>query len=490
MPLLADVGVVGGGPAGAAAARLLASWGHAVVVLSRPTRQVALAESLPPSCIKLFDELGVRAAVDRAGFVRATGNTVQWADHDRRVEMFEPGALGYQVARDRFDALLLDAAQAEGAAVNREASVRDVSREGDLWRLTFDHGAGSEVLRVRWVLDCSGRAGVLGRAWRETQSAARTIAVVGMWDRPDRWSLEDDTHTFVESYANGWAWSVPVSTHRRFVTVMVDPQVTALTGRAEMQAAYDNELRRTIALRSLVSGAMRGGAAWACDATPYSSSSVFDDGLLLVGDAASFVDPLSSFGVKKALASAWLASVVVHTALTDSATVSSALQLFADRERSMYEGLRRGSAALSREAAGAHATPFWSSRADAELDGGGDEWDVGELRADVRVREAFETIKARPTLKLRLRPAVRMIRRAMVRDRRVVLEDHLAAPTSPHGVRYCRNIDLVLLTRLAPQFDQVPDLYEAYNRAAPPAPLPDFLGALSALVGRGVLDFV
>jgi hypothetical protein len=271
---------------------------------------------------------------------------------------------------------------------------------------------------------------------------------------------------------------------------MVDPQVTALTGRAEMQAAYDNELRRTSALRSLVGGATRAGAAWACDATPYSATSVYDDGLLLVGDAASFVDPLSSFGVKKALASAWLASVVVHTALTDTSAVSSALQLFADRERLMYDGLRRGSAVLSREAAGAHDTPFWSARADADLAADGDEWDVGELRADFRVREAFEALKARPAIQLRLRPAVRMIRRAIVRGRRVVLEDHLTAPTSPRGIRYCRNVDLVVLTQLAPRFDQVPDLYEAYNRAAPPAPLPDFLGALSALVGRGMLELV
>ena len=67
MPLLADVAVIGGGPAGSAAARLLASWGHSVVLASRPARQPALAESLPPSCTKLFDEIGVRAAIDRAG---------------------------------------------------------------------------------------------------------------------------------------------------------------------------------------------------------------------------------------------------------------------------------------------------------------------------------------------------------------------------------------------------------------------------------------
>ncbi|MGH7616699.1 MAG: FAD-dependent monooxygenase, partial [Gemmatimonadaceae bacterium] len=99
MPLVTDVAVIGGGPAGSAAARLLASWGHSVVLASRPPRQRALAESLPPSCTKLFDEIGVRGAIDRASFMRATGNTVQWAGRDLRVEAFDFGLLGYQVAR-------------------------------------------------------------------------------------------------------------------------------------------------------------------------------------------------------------------------------------------------------------------------------------------------------------------------------------------------------------------------------------------------------
>jgi len=48
----------------------------------------------------------------------------------------------------------------------------------------------------------------------------------------------------------------------------------------------------------------------------------------------------------------------------------------------------------------------------------------------------------------------------------------------------------VKIVALAPEYDQVPELFAAYNRAAPPAPLPDFLGALSVLVGKGMLDLV
>jgi len=306
-----DVAVLGAGPSGAAAARLLAMWGHSVIVLGRAPRHPPLAESLPPSCAKLFDEMGVRHLVDNAGFVRATGNTVYWADRERRVEMFEPGQRGYQVSRDAFDAVLVDAAEAAGATVHRDAAVRGVSRTGsDLWTAAYDSATGSGECHARWVLDCTGRAGVIARrGWRRPEQGARTIAVIGVWDSAAPWPVENESHTVVESYDGGWAWSVPVSATRRYVTVMLDPSVTAVPGRAQLADAYRTELDRTGTMRELVERAALVEGPWGADASPYSAERVHDEQILLVGDAASFVDPLSSFGVKKALASAWLASV-------------------------------------------------------------------------------------------------------------------------------------------------------------------------------------
>src|SRR5215470_12119827 len=109
-----DVAILGGGPAGSAAARLLASHGHRVAVLTRTPTRPTLAESLPPSVGKLLDRIGVRSAVDAADFVRATGNTVWWGTDELRVESFGAGSLGWQVRRDRFDTVLL--AEAERAS--------------------------------------------------------------------------------------------------------------------------------------------------------------------------------------------------------------------------------------------------------------------------------------------------------------------------------------------------------------------------------------
>src|SRR5688500_16716290 len=94
---LADVVVVGGGQAGASAARLLASWGHSVVILTREPRRSPLGESLPPSVRKLFGLLEIQGDVDLAGFYPTSGNTVWWGDGSVRSETFAGGATGYQV---------------------------------------------------------------------------------------------------------------------------------------------------------------------------------------------------------------------------------------------------------------------------------------------------------------------------------------------------------------------------------------------------------
>ena len=484
-----DVTVIGGGPAGAAAARQLAAFGRSLVLLARPASRRALAESLPPSCTKLFDKLGVRLAVDGAGFLRATGNTVHWGAGGERVEPFAPGALGYQVARDAFDALLVQTARDAGAVVDHDAVVRRVERDNDGWAVWYDSSTGSRSIRTRCVLDCSGRAGVVARdGWRRASAGARTMAVVGIWERDDGWSalVPDETHTIVESYAGGWAWSVPISATRRYFTVMIDPELTRLPGRQQLADAYAVEIGRTERISALTDGARPCEEPWARDASPYTADQFGDMGLLLVGDAASFVDPLSSFGVKKALASAWLAAVVANTWFLDASAGRAALDLFNRRERDMYDHLQRQASAMARSAATAHASEFWVERADdpGVMEG---ELDVGSLRTDPRVLAAFEELKRRPTVQLRAAAMLRVVPRAVVRGDRVALEDHLATPALSAGVRYARSVDLVLLKDIAQAHDQVPDMFDSYNRRAPAASLPDFLGALSTLIGLEML---
>ena len=492
-----DVAVIGGGPAGAAAARLLATHGHSVVVLTRTPARPPVAESVAPSVGKLLDRIGVRGVMDAAGFVRATGNTVWWADREPRVESFGAGSLGWQVRRDAFDRVLLDEARQGGATIVQRALVREVSRASDGTSVVhYDARGRTRSLAARWVLDCTGRAGLLARReWRRPDAAGRTLALLGVWERRGGWNtVPDETHTLVESYEEGWAWSVPVSRNRRYVTVMVDPAITPIRrdhSADTLEGVYRAELAKATRLNDLVQygppHARLVSSVFARDASGYDATRFGEPGLLLVGDAASFVDPLSSYGIKKALSSAWLASVVVHTALVDESMQSAAVTLHERRERAMYDALRRRFVELSRDAASVESADFWRARS-VDENGEDGEPDVSALRRDPDVLAAFEQIRGRPSLTLRPSDSLRRMELPTVVGDRVRLEEHLVVPTFRDGVRYLRSVDLVKIVTLAPEFDQVPDLYAAYNRAASPAPLPDFLGALSVLVGKGILD--
>jgi flavin-dependent dehydrogenase len=499
-----DAVIIGGGPAGAAAARLLASWGHSVRLLTKTVdRARSLGESLPPSCQKLFDLLGATDAINDAGFLPSTGNTVWWGEGTTRTAAFAGGATGWQVVRHDFDALLLGLAASAGAQVVTGALVRDVRLASESGRpgpavSTVDYGTEDQHrhdVQASFVLDCSGRAGVVARrGYRIADATQTTLALTATWTRPDDWGLADASHTLVETYSDGWAWSVPVTLHQRYVTVMVDPRTTDLGAERALGARYHRELGKTTALGALLEGATRDTAPWGCDASLYHAHTGGAPGVLLVGDAASFIDPLSSYGVKKALASAWLAAVVVHTSLTNASLAGVALDLFSAREAEIHGASVRQSTTFFAEAAARHSHPFWTGRASGDDVAVGTapraDVDVALLREDAAVVSAFEALRRTRQVRLRRGRQLRIEARPALTTREVVLEDRLVLPTWPadgHGIRFLRDIDLVRLVELAPEHEQVPDLFEAYIRRCPPVSLPDFLGALSVLLAKGAL---
>jgi flavin-dependent dehydrogenase len=486
-----DVVVAGGGPAGAAAARLLAAWGYTVTLLTRPPHHQPLVESLPPSTVKLLDRIGLREAVDHAGFFRATGNTAWWGDDEPRTEPFGGGLTGYQVPRARFDHLLLDQAAAAGATVHRNAAVRRVSPADTqgIRTVEFEMDGATRSLYARWVLDCTGRAGLIARhGWRKPEPGLRTTALVATWEQHN-WPVDDITHTLVESYGDGWAWSVPETSTRRQVAVMVDPSLTSLAGGSGLAESYRAELARTRHLGPMLQAARMVGKPWARDASPYSAATIGEPGLLLVGDAASFTDPLSSFGVKKALASGWLAAVVTRTALDNPEMTAAALAFQHRREATMAEALRRRAAEFSRQATEVHTGEYWARRladADASTDA---EPDTAALRQDPDVVWAFQELKRREKLAVRPEPGLRREQRPAIHDDRIVMEEQLILPAFPAGIRWLRGVDLVQLVDLAPAAQDVPQLFEAIMRPNMELPLPDFLGALAVLLAKGALEF-
>src|SRR5574340_605419 len=157
---MVDAFVVGGGPAGSTAARLLASWGWTVVLAhrDRPARH-SLAESLPPSTRKVLALIDQLEPVEAAGFHPNHGNIGSWAGESRTATT---STAGYHVSRAAFDRLLRQSAKGAGVEIV-DAAVQRVDVADPIRINTTSPDGTSAVYRARFVLDCSGRAGVVAR---------------------------------------------------------------------------------------------------------------------------------------------------------------------------------------------------------------------------------------------------------------------------------------------------------------------------------------
>jgi hypothetical protein len=260
-----------------------------------------------------------------------------------------------------------------------------------------------------------------------------------------------------------------------------------------LRDVYARELRKFPELSARLAGATQTAAPWACDASVYDSVRAADERVLLVGDAASFIEPLSSAGVKKALLSAWRAAVVTNTCLRTPALAGAAVDLYVGRERQVYAECMRRSRAFFAEAAAVYGTPFWSSRAAhaAGVDGGAasedDSFSDEALARDAGVRLAFDNLRAAEHVRLRPADALRFRAVASIEGREVVMRDALVVPGLDAPLQYAAGIYLPALARLATECGEVPALIAAYHTEVGPAPLAGLLTGISFLVARHAL---
>ncbi|MDE1950425.1 MAG: tryptophan 7-halogenase, partial [Burkholderiales bacterium] len=295
-----EVCVVGAGPAGSAAAIRLAQLGHRVLLVERggPGRAPA-AESLPPSALPGLEQLGVRAAVEAAGFLRPRGSLVEWDGAAREVD--GGGAAGFQVERARLDELLREAAMAAGAGLRRPAAVRSIEHDAGAWRLRLADG---ETLEAQAVVDARGRRA--GAALRPP-----TAALCAEWQGANACA----GHGRVQALREAWVWAAPLPDGRCSVAVFADAARMAALGGPGRAAFYDEAVARAGLLDPVLRHARRGPLR-VRDASARRHPTPADErGLLRVGEAACALDPLSSQGLACALRQGVQAAACLHTAL-------------------------------------------------------------------------------------------------------------------------------------------------------------------------------
>ncbi len=319
-----DVIIIGGGPAGATAATLLAQAGQRVVVIEKdPFPRFHIGESLLPGDVPVLERLGLGPELQR--FVRKGGAEFRHEKTGRKTEFAFgeglPGGPGYayQVERSIFDDLLLRRARAVGAhVIEGEKVMRHAVADDHVEVGTVMTGAGPDApeattLRARFLVDATGQDALLGRRQGTIQpyhgfgKAAVFCHFDGLSDAACD-ELYASGNIRIHGTDDGWAWVIPLAGARLSVGVVsrekglsrahldtfiaTSPTLVPLTAGATRS---EPRIIRNFSYRNLGPA----GPRWAC-----------------IGDAACFLDPLFSSGVSLAMLSAERMVDVLHPALS------------------------------------------------------------------------------------------------------------------------------------------------------------------------------
>jgi menaquinone-9 beta-reductase len=335
-----DVVVVGGGPAGAAAACLLARRGRDVLVLdgARFPRDKVCGDSVAPGAWRLLEAMGAAGRVRALAPRPLRGMEIVAPDGTVFRGEYPPGGpCGFALRRLDLDRALLDAARDAGAEVREGSRVTDLlgGRAG-VEGVVVGTGGDARGLRARATVGADGRGSVVARrlgVLRE-HPRRRRFAVRGHWEGMAGLGELGEMHVG----GGGYCGVAPLSPEGANVAFVLDrADLAGAAGRLE--SFYRETLRRRwprIAARLEPAHLL----APPCAVGPLAVScrAVAVPGAVLVGDAAGFYDPFTGDGVTLALRTGSLAAEAIDAAL--AAPGAAPVPRLRDYERAHREATR------------------------------------------------------------------------------------------------------------------------------------------------------
>ncbi len=341
-----DAIVVGGGPAGATTATLLAQHGRQVLLLERESfPRYHIGESLMPHTWFTFERLGVLDWLNQSGSPRK--HSVQFVSTSGKVSqpfyffktITEDWASTWQIRRSDFDKMMLENAVATGVDVREGVAVRDVIREDDrVVGVRVDLAGGSETHRARVVVDATGRdallAGKLG--WKQRDPDLNKIAIFTYYTGALRDpGLDEGATTVAYIPDKGWFWYIPLVDDTVGVGVVAEHDYLYRETR-DPEAIFRREADDCRWIREHLAPGTHQGPMRVTGEFSYRATQAAGEGFCLVGDAFSFLDPVFSSGVYLALKSGELAADTIHAALETGEVTATTFEQY---ERDVRHGL-------------------------------------------------------------------------------------------------------------------------------------------------------
>ena len=344
-----DAIIIGGGPAGASTAAILAEYGHRVLLLEREKfPRYHIGESLIPFTFGPLERLGLIPKMRASCFTKKYSVSFVQPDGKQSQPFYffnrydrETVAQTWQVTRADFDQMVLDHARERGAAVREESAVQKLITKGDqvIGVEVSDRSGHTYSVFAPITIDATGKEAFSSRqrGWRMNDPYLNKIAIWTYYKGSKRGEgIDEGATTIAFVPEKGWFWHIPLQDDRVSVGVVAEGKYLTRDGVKEPRAMFDREVECNQWIKEHLSTGQCTGEFWVTSEYSRHSRYCAAPGLLLVGDAFAFLDPVFSSGVMLALKSGVLAGEAIHQGLLAQDLSPSR---FAEYGKTMREGV-------------------------------------------------------------------------------------------------------------------------------------------------------
>ncbi len=320
MTRILDAVVVGAGPAGSAAAMMLARGGHRVVLVDRARfpRDKPCGDYCNPGATRALRTLGVYNEVRAIGAVPISSMVVQ-AVHGVGFEAPFPSDHGLLIRRIQLDTCLLAHAQRQGVHVQEKTHILGTQYGDGCVEAVTDDGRS---LRARLLIAADGIHSRIGQSLGLLRPRSTGRYTVGAYfSGLQRRSPQGELHLGPICYGGVAHFGGGIAN-----VCLALPKSAFRHGRAD--EVFRTSLQHLPTLRDALRGARRESAYRCSGPLGFTRHPVVAHRVLLVGDAAGHVDPMTGQGISLALRSGLLAAQIAARAITLGDCTATALHRY------------------------------------------------------------------------------------------------------------------------------------------------------------------
>ncbi|MEQ1878166.1 MAG: NAD(P)/FAD-dependent oxidoreductase [Bdellovibrionia bacterium] len=336
-----DLIIMGGGPGGSTLAAYMAKKGYDVGIFEREIYpRFHIGESLLPASMPIFKETGFYETLSAGKYIQKYG--ARFTDHRGQEEVyfgFQDGLnpeipMAFEVPRSEFDKDILEHAKKCGATVYQPERVKNVAFYDSHVTVATNNGE----YQAKFVADATGRESILGRHFKlkmkndDLNNVGVFTHYTGVKRNPGK-NEGDITIGLLPNQA--WSWVIPFKGDRTSVGVVCNAK--HFSAGADLGDYLETQMKASSVLQDYMRDAERVQEIQVISNYSHRSETFAGDRWILIGDAATFLDPIFSSGVHVSCTSARFASGLIDDCLKEGNLLTDK-----DRNRWYFDTMNKG----------------------------------------------------------------------------------------------------------------------------------------------------